>query len=118
MKLFIDGSSSKKLDNSAYCVLIPRQKHQVKKEKKVIKTFNYFMTSGEIEREALERASTLIKDNSIIYTDRKDLEQFIRERRKGFENLADLFAEHNIRVIFIPRRFNLAGIYLSHTLLR
>lgn len=118
VKCWIDGSSSKKLDNSAFCIIL--QGKGIKRNKSmIIENFEHFMPSGNIELKALEKALTLVPPKTIIYTDRLDITQFINGKKKApkdFDKIKEFVKLNNIKVLWIKRKKNIAGHYLTYRL--
>jgi len=116
--IFTDGSSSK-IGKSVYCVLFQKKPNQRGKPKKHLEYFEEFMTSFDIEFLGLKHAVEVCTKNSIIYTDAMALISYLKNMKdrklKDDEiKLMNLIKKKNLKIYYIPRHMNEAGIYLEN----
>jgi ribonuclease HI len=125
IKIFCDGSSSK--IGSCLCVVIDRQTKWNKNKRYIVtKTFSNSMPVNEIEYlaliEALQLAHTIQANKIKIFTDRiqiaEELDGTILSHPQNLELYfkAKELIKDNIKIFWINRRNNLAGIYLDKRL--
>lgn len=113
-KIFVDGSGFNG-SSSAYCVYFVRSKHK-RKDRKFLKVFYSKYNSFDIELLGLLEAIKRVGENSNIYSDSRGAVNHVHMLERGLNSISIMIKKKNIKIKWVPRSRNLAGIYLSERL--